>query len=93
MPLINMCKQCKNKLATHYDLCEFCAEEWLQEYEKCKTNPYYYATKYLTINGKPFTTLLTEEQFNNEFKSLQNGTYIGNKGRLRNRPRTRGELK
>lgn len=40
---------------------------WEQELHKCKINPYYYATKYLTVNGQPFTTRLTETEFNDEF--------------------------
>lgn len=38
-------------------------KNWKEECEKCK-NPYYFATKYLRIDGKPFTTYLNEEQFN-----------------------------
>jgi len=45
------------------------ASEQETEIEKCKKSPYYYATKYLTVNGKPFTTRLTEEEFNKEFLS------------------------
>lgn len=36
-----------------------------EEFNKCKENPYYFATKYLTINGKRFTTSLSEKDFNN----------------------------
>lgn len=64
MPIINICKQCKTKLATEYDLCKFCAEEWLQDFEKCKQSPYYFMTRYWQIDGKPFTTPLSKEQFN-----------------------------
>lgn len=43
------------------------------EFEKCKNNPYYFATTYLTIENKSgekvkFTTALNEKQFNNYFK-------------------------
>jgi len=43
---------------------------------KCKENPYYFATTYLTIktpNGEtvPYTTRLSEEIFNKIFKELQ----------------------
>lgn len=34
------------------------------EYDKCKDSPYYFATKYLVVNGKPFTTRYTEDEFN-----------------------------
>jgi len=34
------------------------------EFNKCTENPYYFATKYLTINGRKFTTMLTESEFN-----------------------------
>ena len=49
-------------------MCNFCAEEELKELEKCKNNPYYFATKYLTImhNNKieKFTTHYNEKEFN-----------------------------
>lgn len=50
----------------------------VEEINKCKENPYYFATKYLTIkdsngNIKPFTTLMTEQEFNNLFKKYNNG--------------------
>jgi len=35
-----------------------------EEYYKCLNSPYYYATKYLLVDGKPFTTNYTEEEFN-----------------------------
>ncbi|MBP7109505.1 MAG: hypothetical protein KBA90_13190, partial [Chitinophagaceae bacterium] len=40
--------------------------------EKCKNSPYFFATNYLTINGKPFSTMLSEEEFNKQFLSLSN---------------------
>jgi len=42
-------------------------EKIQSELEKCKNSPYYFATNYMTCNGKPFTTHLTEEEFNNVF--------------------------
>ena len=47
--------------------------ETIKEIKKCIANPYYFATKYMTIadsNGKPqpFTTLLNEQSFNNYYK-------------------------
>jgi len=36
----------------------------LLELEKCKKSPYYFFTKYWMVNGEPFTTPLTEEEFN-----------------------------
>lgn len=58
-------------------------EEILQEIQKCKDSPYYFAIKYCIIKTgqynmmgeevvKPFTTHLTEEEFNklvNNFKT------------------------
>lgn len=41
----------------------------LIEFEKCKNSIYYFATKYLTINNKPFSTYLTEDEFNNLIKN------------------------
>jgi hypothetical protein len=43
---------------------------WEEEIIKCKESPYYYATTYLTINGKPFTTLLNEQEFNKYFNEV-----------------------
>lgn len=37
------------------------------EIEKCNKSPYYFATKYLTVNGKPFETRLSEKIFNARF--------------------------
>jgi hypothetical protein len=50
-------------------------QEIQEEILKCKQSPYYFATKYLTVKnhrGKsvPFTTPLSEEQFNEMFKKL-----------------------
>jgi hypothetical protein len=39
-------------------------EQAKEEYEKCKASAYYFMTKYCTVNGKPFTTNLNEEEFN-----------------------------
>lgn len=38
-----------------------------EEFDKCIKSPYYYATKYLIVNGKPFTTKLSEQDFNKMF--------------------------
>lgn len=46
-------------------------EDVIEEIEKCRSNPYYFATKYLTVDGKPFTTLMTEREFNKDFFILQ----------------------
>jgi hypothetical protein len=46
------------------------SKEILEEIMKCKNNPYYFATKYLTIKSSycdkilPFTTIYSEEEFN-----------------------------
>jgi len=46
-----------------------------EELNKCLASPYYYAMNYLTLNGKPFKTNLTEEEYNERFKFLANGYY------------------
>lgn len=46
-------------------------ENWTEGYNKCKKNPYYFATKYLKIQGKPFTTYLNENQFNELIKKYE----------------------
>jgi hypothetical protein len=33
------------------------------EIKRCCDSPYYFATRYLLIDGKPFTTHLSEEDF------------------------------
>ena len=54
-------------------------EELEEEILRCKKSPYYFATKYLTVEYKgelkPFTTSLSEEEFNEMFNKLENGTY------------------
>jgi len=74
--LINICNKCNTKLAVIGDKCNFCIEEELQEFEKCKNNPYYFATKYFTIKHKnkveKFTTKLTEKEFNDLFYHIKN---------------------
>lgn len=42
-------------------------QNWQDEIKKCQASPYYYATTYLKVNGMPFTTLLSEEEFNKMF--------------------------
>ena len=69
--LMNICNTCNNKIATHGEICNICYEEQLLEFEKCKENPYYFMTKYWKVNGKLFTTILSEEEFNNQFKNLK----------------------
>jgi len=53
-------------------------EQINKEINKCKESPYYFATKYLTIktnkgNIVPFTTLMSEQEFNDLFKKYNNG--------------------
>lgn len=54
-------------------------QEWgviNDEIKKCNESPYYFCTKYLTVTfaGKtiPFTTPLSEEEFNKLFKKYTN---------------------
>lgn len=68
--LMNICSKCNTAIATNGLLCNICIEEEYTEFQLCKSNPYYYATKYLTINDKPFTTLLKEKEFNEAVKKL-----------------------
>ena len=35
-----------------------------EEIIKCIKSPYYFATTYLLVNDKPFTTRLTEREYN-----------------------------
>ena len=45
---------------------------WVKEMQLCKENPYYFAVRYSRIGpqGPLFTTTLTEEEYNNNFKRL-----------------------
>lgn len=42
---------------------------WDKEILKCKESPYYLFTNYITVNNEKAETFLTEEEFNNIFKS------------------------
>ena len=66
--LMEICSQCNKKIATNGKLCNICIKYNNEEFEKCKTNLYYFATKYLTVNKKPFITQLSEKEFNKQFK-------------------------
>ena len=48
------------------------------EIMKCIESPYYMATKYMTVNGEPFTTMMSEEEFN---EMVKNGPGLLKKGR------------
>ena len=37
------------------------------EFTRCLRSPFYFATKYWTVNGALFTTLLTEDEYNSIF--------------------------
>lgn len=58
-------------------------EETLKEvWEKCKKSPYYFATNFIKVkdaegNLLPFTTSMTEEEFNSYFiiKKKRHGRY------------------
>jgi hypothetical protein len=56
-------------------------QEIQDELLRCIESPYYFATKYLKVKNKPYSedivdfyTHLSEEEFNKQFKKLQNGT-------------------
>lgn len=42
-----------------------------EELRKCIESPYYFATTYLIVNGKKFTTTMSQEQFDWVFKERQ----------------------
>lgn len=83
--MYNICKHCNKKIAVINDeYCNFCYEDLIlnkpdpiddkvmNEVEKCKSDPYYFATTYLTINGKKYTTPLTRDEFNQIFNQVFN---------------------
>lgn len=39
------------------------------ELQKCIDSPYYYMTTYYTVNGKVFTSIYSEKEFNEIVKS------------------------
>ena len=41
-----------------------------EEMEKCKNNPYYFYTTYITIDGKKPEVWMSEEDFNGLFKTI-----------------------
>ncbi len=50
------------------DYTKWTPEQMQQEVEKCRNSPYYFVTHYWRANGKKFTTPLTEEEFNKQWK-------------------------
>ena len=44
--------------------------DWESELLKCKNSPYYFAITYLKIDGKSFTTHLSEQEYNQQFKKF-----------------------
>jgi hypothetical protein len=42
-----------------------------EELEMCKSNPYYFAKKYMKINGNPFETMISEDDFNLYFRQYE----------------------
>ena len=51
------------------------------EIQKCMNNPYYFATTYIMVNGKPFTTTLSETVFNKYFDRQKELDFIRIKAR------------
>jgi hypothetical protein len=56
-------------------------QEIQEEIVKCMQSPYYFATKYLKVKNTPYSddmvdfyTHLSEEEFNEMFKKLENET-------------------
>jgi hypothetical protein len=47
--------------------------DWEAEQKKCIESPYYFFTNYCTVNGEKCTTPLSEEEFNKEALSPNNG--------------------
>ena len=37
---------------------------WAEEIEKCSKSPYYFMKNYVSIDGDPFITVLSEQQYN-----------------------------
>ncbi len=45
--------------------------DWDAEYKKCLEDPHHFFTTYWMVDGKPATTHMTKEQFNDFFKLKQ----------------------
>lgn len=50
---------------------EVADNEWLNELKKVRESPFYFATTYILINGKPFETCLPESEFNTQANANQ----------------------
>lgn len=44
--------------------------ELYEERKRCMNSPHYFFTRYVLIDGKPVTTNLEENEFNELFKSM-----------------------
>lgn len=60
-----------------FNLTKFELDDEKGEIQKCKNNPYYFATKYIRVSisntvSFPFTTHLTEEEFNKQYWNYHN---------------------
>lgn len=51
-------------------------EDIKSEIEKCNNDPYYFFTKYVTVDGKPATTFLSKEVFNDFFNNYSRAAGI-----------------
>lgn len=64
------------------------AELDVAEMEKCKNDPHYFVTTYMTINGNPIITMLDKEAFNREAKPTEediNKWFVIRRGRRNER--------
>lgn len=50
-------------------------QETFEEIKKCQKSPHYFATNYLVVDGKKFTTLLTEKEFNELYENVTSGRH------------------
>ena len=68
---VDICPYCNKQIALLDGACQDCFAKKsytvAEEFKKCKESPYYFATNYIKVNGKPFTTNLSEEVFNGIF--------------------------
>lgn len=55
-------------MSTEIQTRDVAENHWVHELKKCIESPYYFAKTYITINGKPYQTSLSEKEFNEIFK-------------------------
>jgi len=51
-------------------------QEVAAEIEKCRKDPHYFVTKYMTVNGEPFVSNVPKEHFNEIVRTYGEGGQV-----------------